>query len=109
MTTAWGLLLLAIATEVGATASLPRAQGFRDPGWTALVVGGYALSIWLLALVVQRIPVSVTYALWSGVGTAAIAIIGATVMGETWDWVKVSALVMIIAGVVVLNLHASAH
>jgi small multidrug resistance pump len=99
------LLLLAIATEVGATASLPRADGFRDPLWTAVVLGGYGVSIWLLAVVVRTMPVSVAYALWSGIGTAAIAVIGALWLGERLDLLKAAAIAMIIVGVVVLNLH----
>ena len=99
------LLLLAIGIEVGATASLPRADGFRDPLWTAVVLGGYAASIWLLAVVVRTMPVSVAYALWSGIGTAAIAVLGVLVLGERWDALKVGAIAMIIVGAVVLNLH----
>lgn len=99
------LLLVAIAFEVAATSSLPRADGFRDPLWTALVLLGYAISIWLLALVVRSIPVSVTYALWSGIGTAAVAVIGVMYLGERLDALKVIAIAMIVVGVVVLNLH----
>lgn len=99
------LLLLAIATEVAATASLPRAEGFRNPLWTAAVLGGYAVSIWLLALVVRTMPVSVAYAIWSGIGTAAIAVIGVIYLGERLDLLKATAIAMIVVGVVVLNLH----
>ncbi|HEX6246972.1 MAG TPA: multidrug efflux SMR transporter [Nocardioidaceae bacterium] len=99
------LLLLAIAFEVAATSSLPRADGFRDPAWTAAVLVGYAISIWLLAIVVRSIPVSVTYALWSGIGTAAVAVIGVMYLGERLDVVKAVAIALIVVGVVVLNLH----
>ena len=107
MFAAFGLLFVAILTEVAATSALPRAQGFRDPVWTTLVLGGYAVSIWLLAIVVRYLPVSTTYAVWSGVGTAAVALVGALWLGERLDWLSVSALAMIIVGVVVLNLHAA--
>jgi len=107
MVVAYALLFVAILTEVAATSALPRAQGFRDPMWTALVLAGYAVSIWLLALVVRSLPVSVTYAVWSGVGTAAVAVVGVLWLGEKLDWLSVSALVMIVAGVVLLNLHAA--
>ncbi len=102
-----GLLMLAIATEVGATAALPRAEGFRDPGWTALVLVGYGLSIWLLTLVVREVPVSIAYATWAGVGTAAIAVVGVLALGESWDLTKTAALALIIVGVVLLNLHGA--
>lgn len=104
---AFGLLLAAIATEVAASASLPRTQGFRDPAWTAFVVIGYAASIWLLALVVRDMPVSTAYAIWAGLGTAAVAVIGAVWLGDVLNPIKVAALGMIIAGVVVLNLQGA--
>lgn len=107
MYVAFALLAAAIVTEVAATSALPRANGFRDPAWSALVIGGYAISIWLLALVVRHLPVSTTYAVWSGVGTAAVAVIGAVWLGESWDPVKVAALAMIVVGVVVLNLQGA--
>ena len=107
MYAALGLLLAAIATEVAATSALGRTEGFRDPLWSGLVIAGYALSIWLLALVVEKLPVSTAYAVWSGVGTAAVAMIGAVWLGESWDLTKVIALSMIVAGVVMLNLQGA--
>lgn len=107
MLVAAALLLVAIATEVFATAALPHAQGFTDPRWTAVVVGGYALSIWLLTLVVKQIPVSITYAIWAGLGTAAIAVVGVVFLDEPLNVLKVTALALIIGGVVLLNLQGS--
>lgn len=103
-----GLLAIAIAAEVGATAALPRAEGFTNAGWGMIVVTGYALSIWLLTLVVKAIPVSVTYAIWAGLGTAAIAVIGVIFLNEPLNTAKVVALGLIIGGVVLLNVN-SAH
>jgi small multidrug resistance pump len=101
------LLMMAIGIEVGATAALPRADGFHDPFWTTVVLVGYAVSIWLLAIVVREVPVSIAYAIWAGLGTAAIAVVGVMVLGESWDMTKVLALSLIIVGVVVLNLHGA--
>ena len=104
---AWALLLSAITVEVGATAALPRTHGFRDPWWTLLVLAGYALSIWLLTVVIRDIPISVTYAVWSGLGTAGIAVVGVLLLEEPWDIVKSLALLMILGGVLILNLHSA--
>ncbi len=68
--------MLAIGAEVGATAALPRTESFHHPVWTPIVLLGYAVSIWLLAIVVRHIPVSVAYAIWAGMGTALIAVVG---------------------------------
>lgn len=107
MFVAWVVLMSAIGVEVAATAALPRTEGFRDPWWTGAVLTGYALSIWLLTVVIREIPVSVAYAVWSGLGTAGIAVIGILLLGEGLDLFKASALLMIIAGVILLNLHGA--
>jgi small multidrug resistance pump len=101
------LLMVAIGVEVGATAVLPRAAGFTQPLWSAVVVAGYALSIWLLAVVVRSIPVSVAYAVWAGLGTAAVAVIGFLFLGESMGWLKATSLALIVLGVVGLNLVSS--
>ena len=102
-----GLLLVAITAEVMATAALPRAHGFTDPRWTTFVVAGYALSIWLLTLIVKVLPVSVTYAVWAGLGTAAISVVGVMFLDEPVDALKVTALALIIVGVVLLNVRGA--
>ena len=107
MFVAAALLMVAIATEVFATAALPRAHGFTNPGWTAIGVAGYALSIGLLPLVVKEIPVSVTYAIWAGLGTAAIAVVGVIFLDEPVSPAKIAAIALIIAGVVLLNTQTS--
>ncbi|GAC1535620.1 MAG: multidrug efflux SMR transporter [Marmoricola sp.] len=101
------LLTLAIVAEVTATALLPRAQGFTDPAWSLVVLVGYGLSIWLLTLIVRVMPVSVAYAVWAGVGTASVAIIGWMFLGEGMSVVKLVSLALIVAGVVGLNLVGS--
>jgi len=103
------LLLSAIGIEVGATASLPRTRGFHDPGWSIAVVAGYAVSIWLLSIVVRSMPVSIAYAVWSGVGTAAVAAIGYLWLDESMGWTKALCLGLIVVGVVGLNLAGGAH
>jgi len=102
------LLLAAIGIEVASTALLPRAAGFTDPTWSALVLTGYGASIWLLALVVRTVPVSIAYAVWAGLGTAIVAVIGVAFLGESIGWAKAFSLGLIVAGVVGLNL-AGAH
>jgi small multidrug resistance pump len=100
---ATALLALAIGIEVAATASLPRTDGFTNLLWTAGVLTAYAASFALLAIVVEDIPVSVAYAVWSGAGTALVAVIGVTLLGERLDALKVAAIGFIVVGVVMLN------
>ena len=102
------LLLLAIGIEVVSTALLPRTDGFTNLAWSVAVMTGYAGSIWLLAIVVRTLPVSTAYAVWSGVGTAVVAVISYLWLGEQMTLLKAASLGLIVAGVVGLNL-AGAH
>ena len=97
------LLAAAIGIEVAATALLPRAQGFTDPLWSAAVLAGYGVSIWMLSVVVRSMPVSVAYAIWAGVGTAAVAAAGYLFLDEPMGWLKAGSLALIVLGVVGLN------
>jgi small multidrug resistance pump len=101
------LLAIAIAIEVGATISLRYSDGFTKPLPSAIVVVGYALSFWLLAQVLKDISVSTAYAIWSGAGTAAVAIIGMAILGEPANAIKLGSIVLIVTGVIALNLSGA--
>ena len=101
------LLAIAIASEVAATVSLRYADGFTRLLPSSVVVAGYGLSFWLLALVLKHLSVGTTYAIWAGAGTAAIAVIGIVALGEPATALKLASLALIIAGVVGLNLSGA--
>ena len=98
------LLAIAIATEVAATVCLRYSDGFTKPLPSVAVVIGYAVSFWLLALVLKEISVGTTYAIWAGAGTAAIAVIGIVALGEPATAIKLASIALIVAGVIGLNL-----
>jgi len=104
MAVAWVLLAIAIASEIVATTSLKQSEGFTKPGWSVVVVVGYAISFFLMSQVLKTVPVSVAYAIWSGAGTAVVAAIGMIVLGEPVSLLKVGGIAMIVAGVVALNM-----
>jgi small multidrug resistance pump len=102
------MLAFAIATEVIATVALKASDGFSKPEPSAIVVAGYLLSFWLLALVLKQLSVGTTYAIWSAVGTAAVALIGIAIYGEAASALKLASLGLIVLGVIGLN-AAGAH
>ena len=102
------MLSAAIATEVVATVALKASDGFSRPLPSVIVVVGYLLSFWLLALVLKQLSVGTTYAIWSAVGTAAVALIGVFAYGETASALKLASLGLIVLGVIGLN-AAGAH
>jgi multidrug transporter EmrE-like cation transporter len=101
------LLAVAIVSEVAATLALRSTDGFTRLLPSAVVVVGYGISFWMLALVLRELSIGVTYAVWSAVGTALIAAIGMLALGEPATALKVASLGLIILGVVGLNLAGS--
>jgi small multidrug resistance pump len=104
----WLFLAIAIASEVVATSALKAADGFSRAAPSVVVVVGYGAAFYFLSLALRAIPVGVAYAIWSGVGIALIALIGWALYGQRLDGVAIAGLLLIVAGIVVLNLSASA-
>ncbi|MFF9276441.1 DMT family transporter [Streptomyces griseosporeus] len=101
-----GYLLLfgAIAAEVAGTTAMKYSDGFSRLWPSLLTLLGYLVSFWLLAQTLKTVSVATAYAIWSGVGTAAIATIGILFLGEGMTVAKAAGIALIIVGVVVLNL-----
>jgi small multidrug resistance pump len=104
---AWIYLAAAIATEVVGTVFLRYTDGFTRPAPSILVLVTYAGSLWLTALALKQLEVSLAYAVWAGVGTAAVAIIGMTMLGESVNALKLASIALVISGVVGLNLSGA--
>ncbi|MET9084419.1 multidrug efflux SMR transporter [Streptomyces sp. NPDC090075] len=94
----------AIAAEVAATTAMKYSDGFSRLWPTLLTTLGYVVSFLLLAQTLKTVSIGTAYAIWSGAGTATIAVLGLMLFGEGLSLVKVAGIVLIIGGVVVLNL-----
>jgi small multidrug resistance pump len=105
------ILVLAILSEVVGTVALKASEGFARLGPNVLVVVGYGLSFYFLALALKQIPLGVAYAVWSGLGTAGAVVAGILLWRESLTLTGVAGIVLIIAGVILLNLFSgvSAH
>lgn len=108
MNPSWTYLLVAIAAEVIATSALKASESFTRFIPSVITVLGYALAFYLLAMALKTIPVGIAYAIWSGVGIVAIAVIGYFMFGQTLDLPAMIGIGLILAGVIVLNVFSSA-
>lgn len=103
----WLYLGVAILFETIGTTALKASDGMTRALPSLIVVLAYALSFWLLALVLRVIPVGVAYAIWSGLGICLIAGIGWAVFGQRLDAPALFGIGLIIAGIVVINLFSA--
>jgi small multidrug resistance pump len=100
------ILLLAILAEVIATSALKASENFTRPIPSLLVVAGYGTAFFLLSITLKTLPIGVAYAIWSGVGTALVAVVGWLYYRQSLDLPAILGLTLIIAGTLVLNLFS---
>lgn len=100
-------LALAIIAEVVATSALKSSAGFTRLWPSLLVLSGYGLAFYLLALVLKSLPVGIAYAFWAGLGIVLVTLVGILVYGEKPDLPALLGLAMIVGGVVVIQVFSS--
>jgi len=97
-------LSFAILAEVVATSALKASDGFTRLGPSIVVVVGYAIAFYFLALTLRSMPLGVAYGLWSAVGVILISIVGWVAFQQKLDLPAMIGLALIVAGVLVVNL-----
>jgi small multidrug resistance pump len=100
----WILLFAAILLEVAGITSMKLSRGFAEPIPSVAVPVFYVLSAAAVVLALKRLDLSVTYAIWSGVGTALAATIGIAYFREPLTFIKLASLALVVLGVVGLSL-----
>ena len=96
-------LVGAIFCEVAGTMLLPVSQNFTKLIPTILLSIFYLTAFYLLTFVVNKLPIAIVYATWSGLGIFTIAILGYIFFKQTLSWQAIIGLFMIVFGVVLVN------
>lgn len=99
----------AILCEVFATTMMKISNGFTQLWPSIGCAVGYIICFYLLSKALVTVNLSVGYAVWAAVGIVLTAIIAVIAFGEPLTWPAVLGMVLIIAGVVLVNLFGSAH
>jgi len=106
---AWIFLAAAILLEVAGTSSMKLAEGFSKFWPSVLIFVFYSLSFTALTFALKRIDLGVAYAVWAGIGTALIALIGVMLFKEPFSVLKMVSIGLIVIGVAGLNLAGAGH
>ena len=96
-------LIAAIFCEVAGTMLLPVSQNFTKLIPTVTLSIFYLTAFYLLTFVVNKLPIAIVYATWSGLGIFTIAILGYVYFKQTLAWQAILGLFFIVIGVILVN------
>ena len=97
------LLTIAIFCEVGGTMLLPVSQNFTKIIPTVCLTVFYLVSFYLMTFVMNKLPIAIVYATWSGLGVFTIALLGYFFFKQTLAWQAIAGLFLIVIGVILVN------
>ncbi len=101
---AWVLLVVAGVLEVGWAIGLKYTEGFTRLWPTLGTVAAMVLSMGMLGIAINSLPVGTAYAVWTGIGTIGTALLGLALFGEPATAARLACIGMIAAGIVGLKL-----
>ena len=93
----------AIFCDVAGTMLLPASQNFSKFMPTFALAIFYLTAFYLLTFVVNKLPIAIVYATWSGLGIFTIAILGYIFFKQTLAWQSILGLFLIVIGVILVN------
>lgn len=100
----WGLLFLAGIEEIIATVAMKYIDGTRKKWPITVMVIGFIFSFYCLSTAMRVVPAGVAYAVWTGVGSIGIALVGALWFKERLGFSQILSLGLILVGVIGLRL-----
>lgn len=96
---AWVILFIAGIMEIGWAIGLKYTDGFTKIVPTVLTVACMIGSIVLLGLALKTLPVGTAYAVWTGIGTVGVAILGIFLLGEPASVMRIVCIGLIVSGI----------
>jgi len=99
------ILFGAIVFEVLGTMLLPASNNFTKLVPTSILLASYALSFYFLAMVSQKLPLSVVYASWAGLGVFSVALLSYFFYKQALNWQSIVGLFLVVLGVTIVNVY----
>jgi quaternary ammonium compound-resistance protein SugE len=101
---AWIWLLAAGTLEIFFAIFLKLSDGFNKPLFTVLFVVAAGFSLYCLSKAMQIIPVGTAYAVWTGIGTAGVALLGIILFSEPVSLLRIVFMLLLIISIIGLKL-----
>ncbi len=105
---AWTILFIAGLFEVGWAVGLKYTEGLTRPWPTVWTVGAMLVSVWLLGIAMNSLPLGSAYSIWVGIGAVGTVLLGILLFGEPVSASRLISIAAIVAGIVGLKLTTPA-
>lgn len=102
----WIFLILAGCFEVVGVDSMNRVVKYKNIQSYVRLFVGFILSFTFLSLAMKTLPMGISYAVWTGIGTVGGTLVGMLFYGEPKDFKRILFIGMILIGVIGLKLTA---
>lgn len=99
----WIFLTLAGLFEIVWASGLKYTEGFTKLIPSAITIAAMIISFWLLSLSLRTLPLGISYAIWTGIGTVGTVIFGIMWLGESASIIKIIFILMILIGIIGLK------
>lgn len=100
----WILLIFSGCFEVIGVDSMNRVKKHKSIQSYIRLFGGFILSFTFLSLAMKTLPMGLSYAIWTGIGTVGGTLVGMIFHGESMDFKRILSICMILIGVIGLKL-----
>jgi len=101
---AWAILIAAGLFEVGWAIGLKYTEGFTQLWPTIGTILAIIISLWLLGIAMQSLPVGAAYSIWVGVGVIGTVTFGVILFDEPVNAMRLISVALIITGIIGLKL-----
>lgn len=104
---AWVYLLIASLSECGWAIGLKYTEGFTKLVPSLLTLAAMAISIYTLSVAMKSIPIGTAYAVWTGIGTVGVAVLGMVLFRESKEVARIISILFIVTGIVGLKIFSA--
>ncbi|GAB3037256.1 DMT family transporter [Bowmanella dokdonensis] len=101
---AWCYLTFASLFEILFALSLKHSDSFTHVGYSTMAVLNMFLSLLLLSVAMQTLPLALSYAVWTGAGIIGTSLTAMLWLNEAVNPLKLGGLVLIGLGILLLKL-----
>ncbi|WP_420153740.1 quaternary ammonium compound efflux SMR transporter SugE [Siphonobacter sp.] len=103
----WIYLIFAGLLEVVWAYFMKQSEGFSRLTPAIITLIAMLASFGLLSVAMRTLPLGTAYSIWTGIGAVGAFLVGIILLGESVNFTRILAAVLIIAGLVLMKVSSA--